>query len=130
MDSFVSLAFEQYPDEMAVILSTNEVFSTPEELMKRIHGLSQPAEMSFDEACTLDKLHDDYVTAKQKLADVPTEIPEDVLRILRLGKFANASEREYAQRVHTKILRARDLLAEVPKTVAEYTSWLTRARHC
>jgi hypothetical protein len=130
MESFVSLAFEQYPEEMGKILMSNESFSTPEALLKRIEELSggnnrhDGHEMSFDDACTLDKLHDEYTATRDKLM---TTVPDDVSRILRLGKFASPDEKERALRVQSIVLTSRELLSRVPKTIEDYTSWLAEA---
>lgn len=137
MDSFISMAFEQYPDEMATILTSNEIFSCPEDLERRLasfRGTSNEIlandtsnEMTFEDACTLDKLHDDYLSAKERLSALPTEIPADTAKILRLGKFADPQERDGALRTQALIRQCADLLARRPKTIDDYRSWLAVA---
>ena len=136
MDSFISMAFEQYPDEMATILTSNEIFSCPEDLERRIASLRGTSEtlandtsneMSFEDACTLDKLHDDYLSEKERLSALPTEISADTAIILRLGKFADPQERDGALRTQALIRQCADLLARRPKTIDDYRSWLAVA---
>ena len=136
MDSFISMAFEQYPDEMATILTSNEIFSCPEDLERRIASLRGTSEtlandtsneMTFEDACTLDKLHDDYLSEKERLSALPTEISADTAIILRLGKFADPQERDGALRTQALIRQCADLLARRPKTIDDYRSWLAVA---